>query len=277
VVDLPLNPAFANCDYDSTNNRIQWQGDIDPDPGITDPALANNAVIITFRVTVLAGVNQVNNQGSSLTDIDDDGDFTDETTAASVSVSNVVVWTRGGGGGGPGDPGTLPTTGFAPGVITQLPEQPAEKAYDEGEMVLEIPRLGVKMDIVGVPVVDDEWDTTWLNQDAGWLEGSAYPTWDGNTVLTGHVWDAFNQPGPFAKVKTLRYGDQVRIHAYGMTYIYEVRDNNLITARNTQKVLQHEELDWVTLLTCEFYNPLTDGYLFRRMVRAVLVQVEPIQ
>lgn len=40
------------------------------------------------------------------------------------------------------------------------------------------------------------------------------------------------------------------------------------------KVFKHEELDWVTLLTCEGYNPLTGDYLFRRMVRAVLVEVK---
>ncbi|MFZ5886998.1 MAG: hypothetical protein ACOYYF_05965 [Chloroflexota bacterium] len=40
------------------------------------------------------------------------------------------------------------------------------------------------------------------------------------------------------------------------------------------KVFKHEELDWVTLLTCEGYNPLMGNYLFRRMVRAVLVEVK---
>jgi len=36
---------------------------------------------------------------------------------------------------------------------------------------------------------------------------------------------------------------------------------------------QPEEYDWVTLITCEFYNPFTGDYLFRRAVRAVLVDV----
>jgi hypothetical protein len=40
------------------------------------------------------------------------------------------------------------------------------------------------------------------------------------------------------------------------------------------KVFKHEEKDWVTLLTCEGYNPLSGDYLSRRMVRAVLVEVK---
>jgi len=41
-----------------------------------------------------------------------------------------------------------------------------------------------------------------------------------------------------------------------------------------EKVFKHEELDWVARLTCEGYNSLTGGYFFRRMVRAVLVEIK---
>ena len=91
-----------------------------------------------------------------------------------------------------------------PQDFSPCPEQPADRRYAEIDLDLEIPRLGVQMDIVGVPIVDDAWDTTWLNRDAGWMKGSANPTWEGNTVITGLVWDAFNQPGPFAVLKMLR-------------------------------------------------------------------------
>ena len=46
----------------------------------------------------------------------------------------------------------LPKTGFAPGRITPLPEQPRDKDYQQmASMTLEIPRLGVNLPIVGVP------------------------------------------------------------------------------------------------------------------------------
>jgi len=130
------------------------------------------------------------------------------------------------------------------------------------------------MPIVGVPQTADGWDVTWLEGEAGWLAGSAWPTWNGNTVITGHVWDAFNRPGPFIDVKSLKYGDRFTITSNGSVYTYEVRSNDLIQAKDVSKMMKHEVYDWVTLVTCEDYNPKLDKYTFRRMVRAVLVDKE---
>ena len=172
-------------------------------------------------------------------------------------------------------PDALPATGFAPGQVTALPTQPANKHYSAlGDLWLEIPDLGTQAAIGGVPQTTGTWDVSWLGSDIGWLTGTAFPGWAGNTVLTGHNFDASGQPGPFAELKGLKYGAQFQIHAWGQTYTYEVRENKLVTSRNVDAVLAPEEYDWVTLLTCEFYNPITDEYLSRRMVRAVLVNVE---
>ena len=105
------------------------------------------------------------------------------------------------------------------------------------------------------------------------LAGSAFPSWTGNIVITGHIWDAYNQPGIFSDLKTLKYGDQVQIQAWGETYTYEVRESKLVTVKNVDAAFQSEEYDWLTLVTCEFYNPFTGDYLFRRNIRAVLVDV----
>ena len=170
---------------------------------------------------------------------------------------------------------SLPQTGFPVGRVTTLAKQPAEKAYANTAMSLVIPKLGVTTSIVGVPQTEDSWDVSWLGESAGWLQGSAFPTWAGNTVLTAHVWNADNTPGPFLHIKDLHYGDQIEIHAWGETYVYEVRENRLYWAKTpASRVLQHEEYDVLTLLTCEGFNPLTDNYIFRRMVRAVLVEVK---
>ncbi len=90
------------------------------------------------------------------------------------------------------------------------------------------------------------------------------------------MWNADNTPGLFAQIKNLRYSDRFYIHAFEQTYVYEVRENRLLRGSSgIAKVFQHEEYDWVTLLTCEGYNPLTGNYLFRRVARAVLVDVKP--
>jgi LPXTG-site transpeptidase (sortase) family protein len=168
---------------------------------------------------------------------------------------------------------SLPATGFPVGKITTLPNQPAEKQYSNSDMVLEIPALGIELPIVGVPLIDDAWDVSWLTDEAGYLYGTAYPTWKGNTVITGHVWDALNQPGPFARLKELHYGDLIKIHYGKNTYVYEIHDTRLYNAASVHSVTKHEDLDWVTLVTCEEYLNSNDTYAFRRVIRAVLVQV----
>jgi LPXTG-site transpeptidase (sortase) family protein len=169
----------------------------------------------------------------------------------------------------------LPATGFAPHRNTLLDEQPAELAYsDMDSLSLQIPSLKVDVPIVGVPQNNTGWDVTWLtNGQAGWLNGTAYPTWDGNTVLTGHVTNASGNPGPFANIKSLKFGDQLTIQAYGETYTYEVRENKLVTSDDMSIIEEHKSRDWVTLITCEYFNETTGQYLYRRVVRAVLIVV----
>ncbi len=170
-------------------------------------------------------------------------------------------------------PEVLPDTGFVQGVQTVLAEQPKDLAYSSTNILLKLPTLGEEMSIVGVPMVGGEWNVNWLGNEAGWLNGSAYPTWKGNTVLTAHVWDANNHPGPFSNIKELAYGDQFEIQAYGQTYTYEVRSSSVIWPSQTWKVFQHEEFDWVTLITCEDFSPYSGNYIFRRIVQAVLIGI----
>ena len=167
----------------------------------------------------------------------------------------------------------VPKTGFAMNTMTNLPIQPEGLAYASTDMWIEIPSLGAKMPIVGVPKTSTGWDVTWLDRQAGWLDGSAYPTWSGNSVITGHVWDALNKPGPFARLKELKYGDQIKIHAFGLVYTYEIRGTTTISPTNTSAMLKHQEKAWLTLITCEGFQELTKDYSSRRMVRAVLVSV----
>lgn len=168
----------------------------------------------------------------------------------------------------------LPETGFAPGRVTLLPEQPLAKQYSSLEdLRLQIPTLGVDVPIVGVPVGDTSWDLTWLNGEAGYLEGTAYPTWNGNTGITGHVYDANGKPGPFVNLAKLKWGDQVIVESNGRKYIYEVREN-IKTTDGDLSVLKHEDTPWLTLLTCQGFNEKTGKYDWRIAVRATLIRVE---
>jgi LPXTG-site transpeptidase (sortase) family protein len=176
--------------------------------------------------------------------------------------------------GQPGPVTALPATGFAPGEVTLLPQQPAALAYgDLGDLWLEIPRLGVQTAIVGVPTSGGNWDVSWLGSQAGWLEGSAFPTLAGNSTLTAHVYDANGLPGPFLRLNQLWYGDRIIVHAFGQEYVYEVRQVRQVRPNDTSMVTRHEEYPWLTLLTCRGYDPASGQYLYRVAVRAVLVEV----
>ncbi len=168
----------------------------------------------------------------------------------------------------------LPRTGFAPGVTTWLPPQPAEKAYQNlGDLWIEIPRLGVRAPIVGIPAAGDSWDLTWLFQQVGWLQGTAFPTHNGNAALTAHVYLPDGTPGPFLNLGELRWGDQVIVHLGGQRYVYEVREVRQVSPYALSP-LRSERLPWLTLITCREYDPRLGDYRWRVVVRAVLIGVE---
>ncbi len=192
----------------------------------------------------------------------------------------------GGGGSGSGGSGSakktspsysgvlIPVTGFAPSQASFLPVQPLNLSYAPySGLIIEIPSLGVKVDIVGVPNVNDGWDVTWLGNNAGYLSGSAFPTTRGNSVITAHVWNANNTAGTFFNLKSLKYGDKILIHAWGQVYTYEVRSQSKLQPTDLATVMSHEDLSWVTLVTCENYSEKSDKYVYRRVVKAVLVSV----
>jgi LPXTG-site transpeptidase (sortase) family protein len=125
-----------------------------------------------------------------------------------------------------------------------------------------------------VPQVNGAWDVAWLGSDAGWLNGTAFPTWEGNSVLTAHVYQANGQPGPFVGLRSLTYGDRIIVHAYGQQYTFEVRSSRVASPGNTAYTFEHlEGYSYLTLVTCQGYEPSTGDYRWRRVVRAVLVEV----
>jgi LPXTG-site transpeptidase (sortase) family protein len=168
-------------------------------------------------------------------------------------------------------PPPLPATGFAPGIHSAIPS-PIVSYTNYAELTLEIPKLGVHSQIVGVPQTENEWNVDWLGDRIGWLQGTAFPTWAGNTALTAHVYGANGLPGTFVDLGRLRWGDEIVIHAWGQRHVYEVRYNYLVRPRNTHP-LRHEAYDWVTLITCSWFDERLGSYAYRRVVRAVLMDV----
>ncbi|MCC6146658.1 MAG: sortase [Anaerolineaceae bacterium] len=168
----------------------------------------------------------------------------------------------------------LPATGFAPGALTRLPPQPESLQYHRQDSLrFIIPALGINTIIVGIPEVAGDWDVTWLGANAGYLEGTAFPTRPGNTVITGHSYLSNGAAGPFSLLNTLKWGDTIEILAWGEKYIYKVREVSFVSPEDTRVLTKHEELDWLTIITCQEFNEKSIQYDRRVIVRAVLISV----
>jgi len=167
----------------------------------------------------------------------------------------------------------IPVTGFQPGVATDMSKVPHEAYLPEGDIMLEIPSQAVNISIVGVPKRNGTWNVAWLENQAGWLEGSAFPSWNGNSVLTSHVYLSDGLPGPFVNLNKLKFGDKIIVHAYGQKYTFEVQTNTVVSPTD-KSLMKHEEKPWLTLVTCKDYDPKTNTYLNRVLVRALLVSVD---
>jgi LPXTG-site transpeptidase (sortase) family protein len=57
-------------------------------------------------------------------------------------------------------------------------------------------------------------------------------------------------------------------------YIYEVRSMKQVAPTDIDAMMKHEELPWLTLVTCRGYDAATNSYRYRVIVRAVLVEVK---
>jgi LPXTG-site transpeptidase (sortase) family protein len=169
----------------------------------------------------------------------------------------------------------IPLTGFAPDQESQL--STSKPQYQGMDLHLIIPSLKIDQEIVGVSQEAGSWDVSWLGDKVGYLNGTAFPTWNGNSVLTGHVYNADGLPGVFIRVDDLKWGDQIIIRLSDQNYVYEVRQLKTVSPSNSAFVFKHEDQPWLTLVTCKGFDESTKSYQYRTVVKAVLVKIEPIE
>lgn len=118
------------------------------------------------------------------------------------------------------------------------------------------------------------WDVTWLGSYTGWLMGSAYPTWNRNSVLIGHNYNADGTPGIFFNFDKNRWEDKIIIRLYEQSFVFEVRRAmDYINPSDVKTLLTQKDNPWLTLVTCRGYDAVTGTYQWRILVRAVLVKV----
>ena len=248
---------------------------------LTDGILAgSSSCVITVPVTGSAPGDYINTIPAGALEADPSV----SNTTDAIATLTITGGTGGGGGGGGGRPNSaggsattqtqaflIPVTGFAPGKVTELNTAPRPE-YAATGLIIDIPVLKVNTSIVGVESKNGNWDVSWLQNQAGWLNGTAYPTWNGNSVLTAHVTNADGKPGVFSKLKALGVGEYIFIYNSGYRYTYKVVSNEYVKPDDAN-VMRHEEKSYLTLITCDTYDEKTGTYLRRVAVRAVLVDV----
>ena len=266
----------VDCSFDGVNTiRAEWSAF----------SLTGGAGVVRFSATILSfpSTGSITNTGvATWTSLPGDQTapvtqnpysherFYDPNAPADLYSASDTLILRAVGGLGKNQGPTIPATGFPKGRVTVLPGKPT--TYDStGGIVLDVPALKLKVPVVGVPIKNLNWNIDWLTNQAGWLEGTAFPGLNGNSVLTGHATTPYGVSGPFAKLNQLVNGDKIFIHNNGTLYIYEVRATRSVLP-NDMTVFQHETTSWITLITCSDYDAKTGVYLKRFIVRAVLIE-----
>ena len=170
-------------------------------------------------------------------------------------------------------PEILPATGISGyGLLVGL-SQPADLKYqDLGGLHLEIPVIDAEMDLVKVPLDDNnEWAVEWLGDRAGVLSAGALPGRGTSLIAAHNHLDAMNA-GPFKMLQYLGMKDRIFVtDAKGKLISFSVYENELLAPDDGELLYQKAIPGSLVLVTCE--NELPEGgYAFRRVVYA-----EPLQ
>jgi LPXTG-site transpeptidase (sortase) family protein len=256
-------------------------------PGTQLIKLVNGALGLNASCTIVVYVTG-DIQGSYTNTIEtgtlktNEGATNHDSTSDTLTVTGSTPGGNGGGGGKKNNGGSapsqavtgflVPVTGFQPDAITWL-DSTTRPSYSDTSLRLEIPVLNVNTSIVGVQIKDGSWDVSWLQNQLGWLNGSAYPTWRGNSVITGHVVNADGKPGVFSRLKSLKVAEFIFVYSGDYRYTYQVVSNQFI-APDDVTAFHHEDKSYLTLITCDNYDENSGTYLSRVSVLAKLVDVK---
>ena len=167
-------------------------------------------------------------------------------------------------------PDLLPKTGF-PTRGTRKPAsvQPEHLAYTLlNGLHLQIPVIYADMDLVGIPLDDqNEWAVEWLSDRAGVLESAALPG-EGTSIIAAHNHLDMTNAGPFLMLWQLEANDRIFVSDNdGKLLTYSVYANELLDPAAGDSIYKMAVPGSLVLLTCESELP-EGGYAYRRAVFA---------
>ena len=150
-------------------------------------------------------------------------------------------------------------------VDVDVDETPVER--------LVIPSLNLDVDVRATPFRGDTWDISDLGHAVGWLEHTSTPGLGGNTVLAGHITVPNEGNGPFIYLRALDPGEKVIVYTGENVYTYQVREQQVVKPEDSWVVGGTDKAQ-LTLLTCTDWDSANFTYTNRRIVVAVLVEVQ---
>jgi len=176
--------------------------------------------------------------------------------------------------------------GLSTATATPLPTPPPNTS-PMARMIIEkigvdAPVIALGLDENSVPQVPDG------PYDVGWYDWSSAPGWGSNAVFSGHVdWTINGQPviGVFYYLHDLGLDDVIKVVLEdGTEYSYKVTGNRAIEDSDPAalKMMGPTPDDVITIITCggtwvpDWSNPLGGNYSHRQIVRAELIQEEPL-
>jgi len=194
------------------------------------------------------------------------------------------------GGGGPvvTNVGEIPIydDGLSTATATPLPTPPPNNS-PLTRMIIE--KIGVDAPVIALGLDENQVPEVPSGPDeVAWYDWSSKPGWGSNAVFSGHVdWTIYGQPvvGVFYYLHDIGLDDEIKIVLDdGTEYRYVVTGNQAMSDDDpdTLKVMGATPNDVITLITCggawvrDWTNPLGGYYTMRQIVRAELIQEEPL-
>jgi len=176
--------------------------------------------------------------------------------------------------------------GLGTATATPLPTPPPNNS-PMARMIIEkinvdAPIIALGLDENSVPKVPDG------PYDVAWYDFSSKPGWGSNAVFSGHVdWTLYGQAviGVFYYLHDVGLDDVIKIVLEdGTEYHYKVTGNQAIEDGDPKAlaVMGATPNDVITLITCggawirDWPNPLGGYYTMRQIVRAELIEEEPL-
>lgn len=130
-----------------------------------------------------------------------------------------------------------------------------------------IPTANIWSDVIQAYLAGGNWDITNLRSNAGHLEGTAWVSQPGNTVISGHVELSNGLPGIFSRLTEIQLGDTIQVFSEGVEYTYTVTESYYTVPTDLQPLMP-TTTDRLTLITCNSYDIVTNAYQERLIIVA---------